>query len=66
MHPRVQDAWFQYRVHSIYMVVAVIVTAGAQFMGRPELMHTLIKRASDAIARLDMRGALEQVLSGRV
>jgi len=57
------DAWFQYRLHVVFVICAFVVSAGASDLMVEAVAGPVLDRIARAAQRLDSAGALDEVLA---
>ena len=56
------DAWRAYRLHALWALCALVISAGASDLFEASMATLTISRVVVAMQRIDSRGALDDVL----
>jgi hypothetical protein len=56
------DAWAGYRLHALWALCALVISAGASDLFEESMARLTISRVVAAMQRIDSRGALEDVV----
>mmetsp|Transcript_17321 Transcript_17321/g.23927 ORF Transcript_17321/g.23927 Transcript_17321/m.23927 type:complete len:102 (+) Transcript_17321:237-542(+) len=58
-----EEAWFQYRMHALWVLAAFVISAGAGNLFSPNVVKEIVPRICRALTRIDSFGALEKVIN---